>query len=56
MQQWIHYWYQAKEKTASSISELHFGYYKAHSKEYLIAEVKYKLANIVIINQSPLQH
>ena len=52
---WLEYQKQAKEATASSISGMHFGYYKIYILYYRIASAKYRLVNIVVRNRLHLK-
>ena len=52
--QWIEYWKYANERTASSYSGIHFGYYKVHTFMLEIAEIKCKLVNLAIRSRQPL--
>lgn len=53
-EQWIEHWKHAKERTASSLSGLHFGHYKAHTVMKEIAEIKCKLVNLALASGQPL--
>ena len=53
-EQWIEHWKHTNERTASSLSGLHFGHYKAHTVMREIAEIKCKLVNLALASGQPL--
>ena len=53
-EQWIEHWKHAIERTASSLSGLHFGHYKAHTVMKEIADIKCKLVNLALASGQPL--
>ena len=54
VQQWNAYWNQSREATLSSMSGIHFGYYKVQTKSCFLATIRYQLINMAIRNRSPL--
>ena len=53
--QWNAHWSYCEEKTASSISLLHYGHYKIQSNSKLVSFANYHLVNLAINNGPPLE-
>ena len=53
--QWNEHWSHSTEKTASSASGLHYGYYVAQTSSLLVSSVKCNLVNLAVKNSTPLE-
>jgi hypothetical protein len=48
-----HYWTKPKERTSSSISGLHYGHYKAASKNDMLSEIHALMTELAVTGASP---
>ena len=53
--QWNEHWSHSVEKTASSVSGLHYRHHIAHTSSPLVSLVKCDLSNLAVKNSTPLE-